>query len=489
MGNLTFNWIFFAVYCAGMIYLGYVGFKRTKSDDDFSVGGRTFGLGTTVPLFGASFVSAASIIGFTGFAYGNGWAFIAVYPVGLSVGWLLLQLMSRKLRASTAWHSTPQLFGDRYYSTFVRSWISLLSVVWMFLFVVIGLMGVGVVIGQFLGVTYATALLTVGVIFLLYTIFGGMFSVAWTNIAQFIIMMVGTVVAAFFGISKVGGFGNLMKGLGEIATAKFPAGTLLTHNMGGQFSLLYFVGLGVGLATSVAVAMYYHRVVFSAKDNRTATSFIGLTAPLLMLFYLSVAVVGWSTRVLAPNLPNNEAAFPTFINMLPPVIAALVLSAVASAVMSSIDNQLLAAGVMTTHDLYKGLINPGATHGQMVMVSRVSTAVIGVGALVVALIRPTGIIQLYNFFVLISSTTLFVPLILGLYWKRTTREAGVAGTIVGFAGGLLWFFYGPKAIPATLPMLPLVLAVMVLVSLMTAAPPREVVERFHSDEVVQGAAD
>ena len=102
----------------------------------------------------------------------------------------------------------------------------------------------------------------------------------------------------------------------------------------------------------------------------------------------------------------------------------------------------------------------------------------GIIATIVALIRPALVIELYNFIMILIPTVLFPPLFLGLYWRRTTREAGIFGCIFGLIAGLLWILYGPKNIPATLVVLPLNIALMIVVSMFTSQPPKEIVEKF-----------
>src|SRR5690606_23122128 len=328
------------------------------------------------------------------------------------------------------------------------------------------------------GIPSVWAYLVVGAVFLAYTALGGMFSVAWTNVAQFILLSIGVVGAAAFGLVKVGGVGEMIRGLGEFSNDSINAGDLLSPTLGGQLSPLYIFGTALGFAVVVPVTTYYHRMFFSAKDDRTAGAFVGFSAPPLMLLYLSIAVIGFTARVLLPPDPPQERAFPALVDMMPTLLGALVLAAISSAVMSSIDNQLLAAGVMASRDIYQKLMRPDASPKQVQRVSQWSTFVIGLSAIALTLAQLGLIIDIYTFFVVISATTLFVPLGLGLFWQRTTKEAGIVGTLLGFIGGTLWWFFGPASIPATIPVIPLVLVVMVVVSLLTRRPPEETIEKF-----------
>lgn len=476
------NWSFFIVYSIGMVILGYVGMRRSKTAEDYSVAGRNFPNRISIPLFAASFLSAASIIGFSGAAFDSGFSFLLLYPLGFAVGWLALQLMAMKFRRGPSWNTTPDIFAERYYSKFMRSWMALFYIAYMFLYVVIGLMGVGLIVSVFLGVDSRLAFLIVGVVFLAYTSMGGMYAVGWTNVVQFALLASGIALAAGFGLYKAGGLGNLFAELGAISGDGIAQGDLLDITRGGDYSANFLIGSAAALAGTVIVTTYYHRMFFSAKDDRRAGSFIGFSAPILLTLYVGIGVIGWTARVLLPSGTGQEEAFPSLIAMMPAVMAALVLTAVAAAVMSSIDTQLLSAGVMMSHDIYHKRLNPRATQRQIARVSRWSTLALGIAAIVLAMAEVALIIEIYNFFITIAATTLFVPLMLGLYWKRTTKEAGIVGTIVGCVGGVFWHVFGPASIHAVTVMVPLVLVLMVVVSVRTAPPPADVVARFHSRE-------
>lgn len=472
------NWTFFVGYSIAMVGIGYLGMRRTKTAEDFSIASKTFGNSIQMPLFIASFLSAASLIGFSGVAYNSGWSFLILYPAGFSVGWLMIQLMGAKFRTVPSWQTTSAMFADRFYSRFMRGWMATFYSIWMFLYVVIGLMGVSVIISSFLGVENKAAFLIVGVVFLAYTSMGGMFAVAWTNVVQFALLAAGIVIAAVFGIYKAGGLGELFNKLGAISSEDAPAGALTDLTMNGAYSWTYISGTAIGLACSIVIGTYYHRMFFAAKDERTARSFIGLSAPILLVLYLGIALIGWSARAVLPDEVGQQGAFAGLVGTMPVVLGAFVLIAVAAAVMSSMDNQLLAAGAMVSEDIFHKLMKPEASDHTVGRVARWATLILGLGAIGVALLDLALIIEFYNFFTIVSATTAFVPLVMGLYWKRTTREAGIAGSLFGFAGGLLWYFFGPESIPATIAIMPVQAIVMYLVSRATHNPPKAVIEAF-----------
>lgn len=472
----------FIIYCLVMVYIGYLGYKKTNNIEDYYIASNSFGLGITIPLFAASFISSASIIGYTGFAYGYGWSFIVKYGLGCAGGWIALQIFAPRLYNNKfKWYTTSDLFCSRYYDEkFMRGFQGIFNIFGMLIYVVIGLTGIGTIMEIFLGVSYFWAVLIVAVIFLTYTVTGGMYSVAWTNVVQYILLTIGVFVAAIASVKSAGGVANINSVIANIqgGITNLLPGAMHSIDAKGAVPLGQSIGMAVGIATMCPCAIYYHRIFFSVKSKKVAGSFIGISAVLLALTYIAIGLIGMSGRVIVPDLAKTEQVFPTIIMTLPFIVSAFIIAGVISAIQSTLDNQLLSAGTCATNDLYNKLYNKNATEKELMNASKVLTLLIGIIATIVAIIRPALVIELYNFIMILIPTVLFPPLLLGLFWKRTTREAGIFGCIFGLIAGFLWILYGPKNIPATLVILPANIVLMAIVSTFTSKPPEEVIEKF-----------
>ncbi len=480
--NYTWNWIIFVIYCFVMVYIGYLGYKKTQNIDDYYVASRSFGLGVAIPLFAASFISSASIIGYTGFAYGYGWSFLIKYGLGVALGWIGLQIFSPKIYNSNyTWYTTSDLFCARYYDEkFMRGFQGLFNAFYMFIYVVIGLTGIGTIMEVFLGISYFWAVVIVATIFLAYTVTGGMYSVAWTNVVQFILLTIGVFIAAIASVKSAGGIANINSVIANIegGITNLVPGAMHSIDARGAVPLGQSIGMAIGIGLTCPCAIYYHRIYFSIKSKKVAGSFVGISALILAATYIAIGLIGMAGRIIVPELANTEQVFPTIIMKLPFVLSALIVAGVISAIQSTLDNQLLSAGSLATHDLYNKIYNKNATEEDLVKVSRIFTLLIGIFATIIALIRPALVIELYNFIMILIPTVLFPPLLLGLFWKRTTREAGIFGCAFGLIAGLLWILFGPENIPATLVVLPINIILMIIVSKFTPNPPVEVAEKF-----------
>jgi SSS family transporter len=478
MEQTTYYWLVFGAYCFLMLYLGYLGMRKTKNANDYFIGGRTFGLWIGVPLFVATYITAGTMVGYTGFAYTNGWALVARYGIGLLCSMTMLQLFSRKFyNAKTTWYTTSDLLCTRFEDEVVlRPVLAGYMILNSLYHVLMGVIGVGATLEVFLGLPYAQSIILVGTIFVLYTAFGGMYSVAWTNVIQCILLFSCMVVAAWWGIGKVGGLGAA-----NLALATINDGALLSFNMAGKYPMASLIGSGISVMLSVPCLGYYHRIFFSLKDKRTARSLIGFVTVFVMIVYFVVIMIGISGRLLLPDLRNPENVFPSLVMMMPWIVGGITVSGIIAAVQSSIDGQLLAASTMITHDFYQKRINPDATEKQQMLLSRNVTLICGFSIIGLALLRPAPIMVLYDFIVAINSSTLFPSLFLGLFWKRTTKLAANVGTIFGCLGGLAWYMTLHKSYPTPLVIIPASIVLMVLISFVTRPNSNKVLAMYFRD--------
>jgi Na+/proline symporter len=284
-------------------------------------------------------------------------------------------------------------------------------------------------------------------------------------------MLIVALIVSIGGIALNGGISNLNASLADISPG------LLTATNGGKLSILFILGVFIGMATAVSSSLYYHRIAYAAKSRRIAGSTYGFTAIIMMLFYVGLVIGGISARVLAPDLSDPEFALPTLTKFLPPIAGAFVAAGIIAALHSTIDNQLLSAGVMGSHDIYQKLIRPTASEKQVLVASRIATTITGVGALLIALWNPALIINIYTIVVVFTvPCALFPLLVLAMYWRRTTKEAAIIGSLFGCVGAILWYFFGTY--PATLVIMPITFVMMIVISLVTKRPSATALSSF-----------
>ena len=196
----------------------------------------------------------------------------------------------------------------------------------------------------------------------------------------------------------------------------------------------------------------------------------------LLVFLIALGAMG-----LFPILPSGDLAMPLIASYaLPPVLGTVLLAAVVSAIMSTVDSLLLVAGSALSHDLL-GVLRPGASPRSRMLAARLGILIVGIAPLVLIL-SGVGEGELVQFIVLlftaIMASAFFVPVVLGVFWRGLTREGalaamvgGVAAVFVWQSGVLPWPGWGPEFIHSAAPGVLVSLVLGVVVSRFSAPPP------------------
>ena len=483
---IRWEWLAFIVcYFVIIAFLGFWGHRRTKSTADFYVASRTLSAPIMILYFSSGYVSAATMVAFIGHGYAYGWAMLSYTGAacGIPIGFMLLHLIGPKLRRFGG-YTTADVCEARYYDKYIRGWVSIVYVFLMLEFTILQFSGIGVILNTVVGIPYFWGVILVGLVVVLYTSFGGSFSVAWTDLLQAILMLGGVFIAAPYLLSMVGGFSAMNAALAKISGGPInvPKGALVDPFAGGLIPPVLAITTTIGLGLATACQTYYHRMYYSCRDTSTVKAMIGVSSPILGVFFFCIGLIACATRVIEPNLPKADMAFPYVVSThLPPVIGAIAIGAILGAIMSSTDAILLACGTNLTHDIFHHYIKPQASEEELRRFAKIITLIIGIPPVFIALHPPPMLIALWAWFVAGLSGFIFIPLFGGLYWKRATREAAWISSIVGTVLAIGWTTAGnPYGIPALLITLPIALALFIGVSLVTKPPPKTAIEPFFS---------
>jgi Na+/proline symporter len=167
--------------------------------------------------------------------------------------------------------------------------------------------------------------------------------------------------------------------------------------------------------------------------------------------------------------------------VLPPTLGALMLAAITSAMMSTVDSLLIVAGSALSYDIFQNLLRPHATDRQKNFVNRAGILVVGCVP-VILLMTGVGEGELVQFIVLLFTALMaaafFMPVVLGVYWRRGTKEGAAAAMIGGVVATFLWKGFGLESVDPVLPGFVVSALLMVCVSFLTPAPPQESLDPF-----------
>lgn len=467
--------IVFASYFLLVFALGWISLRRTRDESDYWIAGGTLGWALGGATLAATHTSAGTFIGAIGAIYTFGWSFgWVLLAIPLSYWFMAAVLAPRFTREREL--TLPAFIGRRYYSTAARAVAAAIIMLAITVYIQAQIVAGGLVGNIVFGLPVREGMILFTIILLVYTIAGGMIAVVYTDFLQMVIMVVGTVVAVPMALRHVGGLGELLHYVTLMKPAVFQWGSL-------PGPLLFTMGLAFFLG-SVSTPEKLVRL-YAMRDMRTIRRAILLTIVLVVGLNVMVMLLGLVSITLFPLLPTGDLAMPVVARaVLPGFIGTLMLAAITSAMMSTVDSLLIVAGSALSEDIYGTLINPDASHRRRLLMARGGILAIGTIPLLLVLsgIGEGDLIQLIVLlFTALMASSFFSPVLLGVLWRRGTKEGAIAAMLGGIAATVLWRLFGSSSIDPVLPGFLVSGMLMISVSLVTPPPPASALEVYFED--------
>ena len=435
--------------------LGVWAKRYVKGLKDWVIGDLPFPL-----MFGhmvATLYSGMALIGASGLNYRLGVsAFAELWPIAclLVVSTVFAPRLWRYARENNLM-TLPDLY-EHYFggSRLMR----VLAVIIVFITVVILLVAqwtaIGIGMSLILGVPYQVSVIVGTVIVVLYTFAGGIWSVAITDLVQFICFALAVIVIAAIAIPAFGGLEGILSELSKInpklVTPLGERPPFVWPYIATQYAVLF-----LGIAAHPRMV---HRVYSSKKLEYfkwlPLAGVLGFGIAFLLPKYVTMAARVAVEKGMMPNPPTSDWALPYFVYYLTnPVIAGLFLAALFAACMSTADTLLAMSAPLFTRDIYQRLVNPNVDEKKLLLWTRIFTVIIGVIAMVIAFSPPAIIPWIIWTSEGLAACTLGVSLLYMLYARRFVTKAGVAASIIaGLVVGLSFGYY--DRFVASLPMNP-----------------------------------
>lgn len=426
------------LYFGLLIIVGIVGIKKAKSEKDFVLAGSRLGYFRHVGCLAALIIGGAATMGTTTLGYDFGISgFWFVSMMGLGIAALGLFVVNRI--GSYKVFTISQLLGKRF-GEGTQLISAIVTAIYTLMIVVTQVIGMGNVIHIILGWSIIPSILIGGGIVLFYTILGGMWSITLTDIIQFVVMTVGVFFIMLpYSVHSVGGLTTLFNSVPESHHSLVNIGWSRIF----QYFLLYFFGL--------IVSQDIWQRVFTAKNQKVMKS-SAVSAGVYSVFYaLALSIVGMCAFVLLPHMDTSQNAFASLaLKILPPGVLGLVLASVCSALMSNASGAIFASATLITHDIIKVYFKKDMTDKEVIKTSRIATLGLGVLSIIFSIWIQNILVALDMAYAILSGA-IFLPLVVGLYWKRVTSKAAfysiIASSLVIF---ITFMIYG---IASTLPII------------------------------------
>jgi len=417
--------ILVVVYLLGCIGIGIAASKKVfGSRDEYWVAGRRIGTVVNAMAIMAALASGGSIIGVMGLAYSQGMPATLALFTGSIMGFPIASILVARPLRNFGRYTITDFLGYRYPSAIVRYLVPTLIVIAFVAYIVAQLKAAGITATALLGIPYDTALALSALVFIIYVSFGGMVAITWTDVIQGLLMMVVVVGTALVFMGRVGSPLEIMRQ----ATAVAPELGQVTNQ-----PVSSYLGYFVIWMTAIPVIPHIVMRVFTAKDAKSARKSMNIAmfaySGIILAAVLVIVPVG---RLDFPGLADADQLFLRVMEaQFPPIVRGIAVAAVLAAVMSTTDALLLACSSAIAHDLLGGILRGRASERTLATVRVGSTWLVGILALIWAFSPPELISQFYTTGVGLLSSSLFVPTIAGLWWKRANRTGGVAAVVAG----------------------------------------------------------
>lgn len=477
-------------YLIALVLMGIWMGRRTRSAEDFYIGGRQVGPWVTAFSFVAAYFSSVVIVGGGAFGYRFGMSTIWVAAMNVLIGCTLVWIvLGRRLWQFTKRLDTmtiPGFIGKRYGAREAEVLSALIIFVFMIVYNVSVLVGMGRIMEGLMGIPYTTAVLLAGLIILVYVSIGGYLAVVWTSFVQAWIMIFGLLLLAFATLHAVGGISAA-----NVRLASLSSGFVETPGVwgwGGLISFALIVSLGVWGMPQLLVRFYSMK---STRVLRLGTVLATVGGAMAVLPYMTGAL----SRLVLPALENPDLAIPMLTQrVLNPWGGAVFLAGVMAAGMSTFASVLIIVSGAIVKDLRGNGARPrggqgpagdgdrggGSTPGgasREIMLGRAASLVAGIISLVIAYRPPALILVITAFAWAVIASACLWPVVLGVYWRRGTRAGATSSMVVGAAVALAWMAAGrPFGVHGFIPGVAVSLIVFVLVSLATPPPDREILK-------------
>ncbi|CDQ19016.1 sodium/proline symporter [Halobacillus karajensis] len=431
--------VIFLVYLLVLLGIG-LWFSRnaSKSSEHYLLGNRSIGPAVTAMTMQSSSMSGYMFMGGPALAFQQGW-YALWYALGDAGGAIInLSVLGKRMRRMSealSALSPIEYLEKRYESPAVRVIGSVISIIFILAYVFAQFIASGKALTALTGWPYEAALLVgVGVI-ITYTVAGGYLAVVYTDFIQGIIMVLGVTGIAIMAFSHIS--------LGEV-NAQLASIDPTYLSIWGK-DLAYYGQWGVVIGAILIYSVGYmglpHIVVrhMSMKSTKTVKGAIMWAATWNQLFIFIPYLLGLAGIVLLPNLADPEMIIPELAyQFFPGIFAAILLSAIMAAIMSTSDSLLMQAGTILSRDIYQRFIDKRATERRMVWISRICVFAGGVIGCIVAIYQPPSVFTLVIFSFGVLGNSFLVPYVASVYSTKANNMGAIFAMIGGATTNILW---------------------------------------------------
>ncbi|KEA49994.1 MULTISPECIES: sodium/sugar symporter [Mangrovibacter] len=463
----TLDYMVFAVYVAIIIGVGiWVSRDKKgskKSTEDYFLAGKSLPWWAVGASLIAANISAEQFIGMSGSGYSIGLA-IASYEWMSAITLIIVGKYFLPVFIEKGIYTIPEFVEKRYN----KNLKTILAIFWIALYIFVNLTSVlylgGLALETILGIPMIYSIIGLAVFALVYSLYGGLSAVVWTDVIQVFFLVLGGLMTTWMAVSFIGGDGGFLSGFGKMFDAAPEHFQMILDQSNPQYMNL--PGIAVLIGGLWVANLYYWgfnqyiiqrtlaaKSVPEAQKGILFAAFLKLIVPFLVVIPgIAAYVITQSPELMAqmgsvaahnlPSVAHADKAYPWLTQFLPAGIKGIVFAALAAAIVSSLASMLNSTATIFTMDIYKAHIAPNTGDHKLVNVGRISAVV----ALVIAcFVAPMlgGIGQAFQYiqeYTGLVSPGILAVFLLGLFWKKTTSKGAIIGVVASIPFALFLKF-------------------------------------------------
>ena len=426
------------LYLFTLIGIGMYKAGKIKTQSDFAVAGRSLPPWVLVGTMLATWMGTGSILGNAGKTYETGMAAL-ILPLGSILGIVLLTKIAGKVRAFEKF-TVPEILGDRFGPG--ARMLSVIALVIAYIVIVSYQFNAGGAVlntvlmdetGNSL-ISIQTGTIIAAIFIIAYTMLAGLVSVAYTDVANGIIIIFSFIIAIPIFLAQAGGFSGM--------AASFEAMGKPEHmNFFGVYSTMDIINFCLPPFLLIMGDANMYQRFFASKDAKGAQQ---ATKVLIFAVLLAELMIIFSAWVTSSMIPDAEVGKYVLIyaahKLLPTFLGAIMMTTIVGIIISTADSFLLVPTTTLMRDVYLNYINPNADEKKIVLLSRLLVLGLGIIAYIVSLgfAKSAGFFERALYAYTIYGAAITPSLVAALFWKGATKEGAVASIITGTVTTLLW---------------------------------------------------
>lgn len=497
------------VYMVAIVGIGIYFSKKSNTTDDFYLGGRKLGPFVTAMSAEASDMSSYLLMGLPGLAYLTGicdtfWTIVGL-AIGTYVNWLIVAKRLRKYTVICNNSITiPDFFANRYRDKKILKCISAMIIIIFFVpYTASGFAACGKLFNSLFNVDYIPAMVISAIVIIAYTTLGGFLAASTTDFIQSIIMTIALAIVVIYGIQSVGGMDQVIANAKDLPgylsfTSSYNAETNSASPYG-IITIISTLAWGLGYFGMPHILLRFMAIDDPEKiklSRRIASVWVVISMAAAIL----IGIIGFSM-----SAEGVLGAYGTFDSetiivqistvisehgLLFAIIAGVILAGILASTMSTSDSQLLAASSSVTENMLDGVFGIKLSEKTKVIVARLSVIIISIIAMFLASDPNSNVFQIVSFAWAGFGATFGPVMLFALFWKRSNKYGAIAGMLSGGIMIFVWKFVvrplgGALDIYELLPAFIVACVFIVVVSLLTPAPEKEIVDEFESVKKAQ----